>query len=112
MPSPRTFKAQLSTSSKVLFESRYQVEDTVKCICSELSPKLLTATPIFTNAYEDTEGEMSFNSHFEIEEVVELTFEDWKLPPSIEDEESSKPLGSILEEARGARGEAPLYLFS
>ena len=51
--------------------------------------------------------------NIEIEEVGVMTLEDWKLPPSIEDEEAisgGKSLDAILEEARGARGEVSLYV--
>jgi hypothetical protein len=65
-------------------------------------------------AYEFTDGEMFFihEDNVEIEDVVESTLEDWKLPPSIEDEEDStsdRPLGIILEEARGTPGKATLF---
>lgn len=80
-----------------------------------LSPKLLAAKHILPHAYEDMKGEMFFvhNDNFEIEDVEELALEDWKLPPSIEDGDAilgDKPIGTILEEARGTRSEAILFI--
>jgi hypothetical protein len=75
-----------------------------------LIKKLCIANPILTHAYEVRGGEMVFlhNGNFEIEDLVESTFEDWKLPPSIEDEEAmpgAKSRDIILEEAKRAQGE-------
>jgi hypothetical protein len=52
------------------------------------------------------------NDEVEIEEESGLSFEDWKLPLSIEDEEAlpgDKSPEDVLEEGRGARGEPTLY---
>jgi hypothetical protein len=67
-----------------------------------LSPKLPTENPILLCAYEDTDGEIFFihEDNFEIGDMVEATVEDWKLPPSIEDEEAmvgGRSSGKTLE---------------
>jgi hypothetical protein len=53
------------------------------------------------------------NENFEMEDMVEPILEDWKLPPSIEDEEAmpgSRPLGMTLEQRREERGELTLNI--
>jgi hypothetical protein len=83
-----------------------------------INQRMQTETPhrktILAQAYEFTDSEMFFfhEDNVEIEDVVESTLEDWKLPPSIEDEEDrlgDRPLGIILEEARGTPGKATLF---
>lgn len=79
-----------------------------------LNPKL-TAKSILTHECEEREVDMFFiqNDNFEIEDIVESTLEDWRLPPSIEDEDAMLggiALDIILEEATGEQGEATLYL--
>lgn len=74
-----------------------------------MQPETPHRKTILAQAYEFTDSEMFFfhEDNVEIEDVVESTLEDWKLPPSIEDEEDrlgDRPLGIILEEARGTPG--------
>jgi hypothetical protein len=80
-----------------------------------LGTKFCTSEPALSHAYGDTEDEMYFihSDSSEIKDTLELTFEDWRLPPSIEDEEAM-PGGRLpiknFEEARWTRGQA-LYTF-
>jgi hypothetical protein len=49
------------------------------------------------------------NENFEVGDMIESTLDDWKLPPSIEDEDDMPggiALDIILEEVKGAEGEA------
>jgi len=80
------------------------------------SPKLFTKEPTLTHAFGEAKGEMFLinNENFEAEYMIESTLNDWRLPPSLEDEDSmpgDKTSEIILEEAREAEGEAPLDLF-
>lgn len=74
-------------------------------------PQPLTAKliPSFESEYTDGEIFSIYNDNFELGDVDESTLEDWKLPPSIEDE-AAKALDMTLDEARGTRGEATLFI--
>ena len=85
----------------------------MRTINQRMQPETPHRKPTLAQAYEFTDGEMFFihEDNVEIEDMVESTLEDWKLPPSIEDEEdrlSDRPLDIILEEARGTPGKATL----
>jgi hypothetical protein len=74
-----------------------------------LDLQLLTAKPILSHAYGYGDGEAFFiyDDNFELGDMDESILRDWKLPPSIEDEEA-KQLDVTLDEARDTRGEATL----
>jgi hypothetical protein len=76
-----------------------------------LGPQLLTAKVVLSLEREYTDGEIFsiYNDNFELGDVDESILEDWKLPPSIEDEEAT-PLDMTLEEPRGTLGEATLFI--
>jgi hypothetical protein len=86
----------------------------MRTINQRMQPETPHHKTILAQAYEFTDGEMFFihEDNVKTEDMFESTLEDWKLPPSIEDEEdrlSDRPLGIILEEARGTPGKATLF---
>jgi hypothetical protein len=79
------------------------------------SARLLTANPSPAHTFEETEGEMFIhNKHFD-GDMIELSLDDWKLPPPIEHEDAMSgdmALDIILGEVNGVEGgEALAFLF-
>lgn len=111
-------KPEICYSSTVQQQFSCQGEKAITCDCGKyahrvidqrlLNPKRVTAKAILTFIRRfKMPGLLINNDNVEMWDVGELTLENWKLPPSIEDEEAVSG-GKTLDLI--AQGEVALYL--